>query len=261
VSRREKAERLRELHAGPEPLVLANVWDVAGAAVVAAVPGCRALATSSAAVANALGYSDGEHIPPAEMLDMVARIARAVDLPVTADLEAGYGDAAATAEAAIEAGAAGLNLEDGNGPAGEHIERLYAVRTAGERLGVPLVVNARVDVFLPGGSGDVEEAVERANAYLAAGADCAYPIGVADPRVVSELVRGIRGPVNVHAAPGGPTVAELAALGVRRISVGALLHRASLGAVRAAAEETLGAGTFGWAAGAVTSAELAELLP
>jgi 2-methylisocitrate lyase-like PEP mutase family enzyme len=194
------------------------------------------------------------------MLDMVARIARVVELPVTADLEAGYGDAGATAEAAISAGAVGLNLEDGNGPAEEHVARIRAVRAAGERRGVPLVVNARVDVFLPGGSGDADEAIERANAYLAAGADCAYPIGTAERDVVARLAAGIRGPVNVHAQPGGPTVSELARLGVRRISVGSLLHRAALGAAQAAAEETLGAGTFGWADRAVSSAELAGRL-
>ena len=160
---------------------------------------------------------------------MVARIARAVDLPVTADLEGGYGDAAATAEAAIAAGAVGLNLEDGNGAADEHVARVRAARAAGERLGVPLVVNARVDVFLPGGSGDVGEAVERANAYLAAGADCAYPIGVADPRVVSSSSTGSAAPSTCtrrrRTDRGGA-----AALGVRRISVGALLHRATLAA-------------------------------
>jgi 2-methylisocitrate lyase-like PEP mutase family enzyme len=260
VTPRERAEALRALHGGPEPLVLANVWDVASAVVVAALPGCRAVATTSAGVANALGYPDGERVPAGEMFEVVARIARAVDVPVTADLEAGYGDAAATAEAAVEAGAAGLNLEDGNGPVAEHVERIRDVRAAGDRLGVPLVVNARVDAFLPGGSGDVGEAVERANAYLAAGADCAYPIAVADPDIVTRLVAGIRGPVNVHAAPGGPTVAELAGLGVRRISVGALLHRTSLAAARAAAAETYDAGTFGWAAGAVSGGELNERL-
>jgi 2-methylisocitrate lyase-like PEP mutase family enzyme len=260
VTPRERAERLRALHAGPGPLVLANVWDVASAVVVAAVPGCLAVATSSAGVANSLGYADGEHVPPGEMLEVVTRISRAVQVPVTADLEAGYGDAAATTEAAIGAGAAGLNLEDGNGPVDGHVERIRAARAVCDRLGVPLVVNARVDVFLPGGSGDVGEAVERANAYLAAGADCAYPIGVADPDLVAQLVAGISGPVNVHAVPGGPSVAGLAGLGVRRISVGALLHRASLGAVRAAAAETFGAGTFGWADDAVSGAELNQRL-
>lgn len=240
--------------------MLANVWDVASAVVVASVPGCRAIATSSAGVAAVLGRADGERIPAAEMLDMVGRIAHAVELPVTADLEAGYGDAEATALAAVEAGAVGLNLEDGNGPVREQVKRIRAARTAGERLGVPLVVNARVDVFLTGGSGDVGEAVARANAYLEAGADCAYPIGVTDREVVRRLAAAVRGAVNIHAAPGGPSVAELARLGVRRISVGSLLHRAALGAARDAAGELLGAGTYGWASSAVDSSDLAAAL-
>ena len=144
-------------------------------------------------MATALGYPDGERIPAGEMLELVARIARAVTLPVTADLEAGYGDAEATARAAVEAGAVGLNLEDGNGLVDEHVARVRAAREVGERLGVPLVVNARVDVFLSGGSGDVDEAIERGNAYLDAGADCVYPIGITDRAVVGRLAARIRG--------------------------------------------------------------------
>lgn len=260
MTQRERAERLRALHHGSRPLVLANVWDIPSAVVVAAVPGCRAIATSSAAVANMLGYPDGERIPPGEMLELVGRVAAAVELPVTADLEAGYGDAAATAQAAVEAGAAGLNLEDGNEPVDAHVARVRAARKTAEQLGLPLVLNARVDVFLPGGSGEVDEAVARANAYIAAGADCAYPIGVRDGSIVGRLATEIRGPVNIHAWVGGPSVSELAALGVRRISVGALLHRATLGALRAAATELLGGGTYGWAESAVAPADLAPRL-
>lgn len=256
----ERAERLRALHHADEPLVLPNVWDAASAVLVAAVPGCRAIATSSAGVATALGYPDGERIPAAEMLDMVARIVRVVRLPVTADLEAGYGDVERTVRGAVQAGAAGLNLEDGNGPLGAHVERLRTARATAVELGVPLVLNARVDVFLAGGSGDVREAVERGNAYLDAGADCAYPIGVTDRDVVRRLAEGIRGPVNVHAAADAPSVAELAELGVRRISVGSLLHRAALGAAREAARELLEAGTYEWAREVVSSAELAAPL-
>lgn len=260
MSVREQAERLRALHHADEPLVLANVWDVASAVVVAGVPGCRAVATSSAGVATVLGYPDGERISAVEMLDIVARIARVVEVPVTADLEAGYGDVERTVRGAVQAGAAGLNLEDGNGPIDAHVERLRTARATAEELGVPLVLNARVDVFLPGGSGDVDEAVERGNAYLGAGADCAYPIGVTDREIVRRLVGGIRGPINVHAAVGAPSVAELAALGVRRISVGALLHRAALGAARDGARELLEAGTYGWAERAVSSADVAAPL-
>jgi 2-methylisocitrate lyase-like PEP mutase family enzyme len=157
------------------------------------------------------------------MLDAVARIAAAMELPLTADLEAGYGDPVATAQAAWEAGAVGLNLEDRNDPMREQCERIAAVRAA-----VPeLVVNARTDVFL-GGSGDPDEAVERANAYLAAGADCAFAIGLVDGPTIGRLARAIEGPLNVLATAGSPAVDELARLGVRRISLGSGLHRASL---------------------------------
>jgi 2-methylisocitrate lyase-like PEP mutase family enzyme len=222
--------------------VLANVWDVASARAVAAVPGCRAIATSSAACARSLGWEDGERIPPGEMLAAVARIAAAVELPVTADLEAGYGDAVATARAAWDAGVVGMNLEDGNGHPAEHARRVAAVRGA-----VPeLVLNARTDAFLPGGSGSVEDAVARANAYLRAGADCAFVIGVEDGETIARLAAEIDGPLNVLAGPASPPVAELAALRIRRVSLGSGLHRASLAAARAAVEELYDRGTYGF---------------
>ena len=181
-----------------------------------------------------LGYPDGEQIPAAEMLNMVGRIAAAVEVPVTADLEAGYGDAVATARAAWDAGVVGLNLEDGGGDPAEHADRVSAVRAA-----VPeLVINARVDTT------EVADVVERGNRYLEAGADCVYPIFVA-PEAFPEVVRQIRGPVNVGARPGS-SVAELAALGVRRISVGPRLHRASLAFVESAARQLLERGTLEW---------------
>lgn len=139
--------------------MLPNAWDAESARVLSALPGCRALATSSAACARSLGYDDGEVIPRDEMLACVERIARAVDVPVTADLEAGYGDPAGTAQLAWEAGAAGMNLEDQNRPLDQAVE---AVRAA--RLAAPLVLNARVDAFLPGGSGDLGDAIERGRA-------------------------------------------------------------------------------------------------
>jgi 2-methylisocitrate lyase-like PEP mutase family enzyme len=227
AAQRAKAERLRALHRAPPILVLPNAWDAASAAAFAALDGCRALATSSGAIAAAHGHPDGERIPRDEMLAVVARIASAVDVPVTADLEAGYGDAAGTAEAAIEAGAAGLNLEDGLGPVEEHVERIRAVRAVAGSAGVPLVVNARTDVFLRG-DGNVDEAVRRGNAYLAAGADCVFPIMVTEADAIRRLAAEIRGPVNVLHRPGVPGVAELERLGVARVSVGSGLYRAAL---------------------------------
>lgn len=232
-----KSARLRELHRGSNALVLPNAWDVASARALAALPGCRALATTSGGVARSLGFEDGEQTPPDEMLRSVARIAAAVDLPVSADLEAGYGDPVGTAERAWQAGLAGMNLEDSRGgsllPLDEQAEIVRAVRVA-----VPgLVLNARVDVYVRR-AGGIDEAVERANAYLAAGADCAYPI-LAPHEDVAELVRRIEGPVNAMLRPGGPTAAELERLGVRRITWGAGLASAAVDAAVALAAQSL----------------------
>ena len=207
--------------------MLPNAWDVASARAFAALPGCRALATSSAAVARSLGWEDGEQTPVEEMLRVVERIAAAVDVPVTADLEAGYGDPPRTAAAALAAGAAGMNLEDSRlggapVPVDEQVELVRAVRAAAPEL----VLNARVDVFLAG-AGGVEEAVARGNAYLAAGADCVYPI-LAPLQVVVALTGAIDGPVNVIAEPESPRLDELARLGVTRVTFGSGLARVAL---------------------------------
>lgn len=250
-----RAEELRRLHRGAI-LVLPNVWDVGSALLVAQVPGCRALATTSSGVAASLGYPDGERIPAAEMLEAVARIARAVRLPVTADLEGGYGDAPGTARAAVEAGLAGLNLEDAAGPADDHVERIRAVRA---EVGDELVVNARVDLLLHG-TGDLDDTVERANAYLAAGADCAFPIGVSDAAAIGELAARIDGPLNVLAGAGTPPVAELERLGVARVTFGSGLTRAAYTAAVHAAREALGDGTYRFLDGVVSHGELSQLL-
>ena len=221
-----KAATFRELHLAPPLLVLPNAWDVASAKALAALDGCRALATTSAGVARALGWEDGERAPAAEMLEAARRIAAAVDLPVTADLERGYGDPAGTARAAWEAGLVGINVEDstreGIVPVEEQAAVIREIRAA-----VPeLVINARVDVFLGIGRGDVPEASERANAYLAAGADCAYPI-LAPPDSIAALVHRIDGPVNVLAHKGTPGPAELEELGVARMTWGSGLAAAA----------------------------------
>ena len=250
----QKAAAFRALHAAPPVLVLANAWDVASAVVVASLD-CPAIATSSAGIAGVLGYPDGERIPPGEMLDMVARIAAAVELPVTADLEAGYGDPAATAHAAWEAGAVGLNLEDAAGPADEHVERVRAARAA-----VPaLVINARTDLYLFG-QPDFEETVRRAAAYLEAGADCIFVPGVTDAETIGLLADAIPGPLNVLAMPSTPPVAELERLGVARISVGSGLARAALAWARQAAASMLETGSFEPLDGAIPFADLGELL-
>jgi 2-methylisocitrate lyase-like PEP mutase family enzyme len=214
-----KADTLRRLHLEPPILVLPNAWDVASAKQLAALPGCRALATTSAAVARSIGWEDGERAPVDEMLQVNGRIAAAVDLPVTGDLERGYGDPVGTARRAWDVGLVGINFEDSTG--GEmvaHDEQVAAIRAI--RDAVPgLVLNARVDVFLRD-AGGIDEAVERANAYLAAGADCAYPI-FCPVSAVADLVRLIKGPINVLVIPGMPEPHELQKLGVARVTWGA----------------------------------------
>jgi 2-methylisocitrate lyase-like PEP mutase family enzyme len=220
-----KAAAFRRMHFEPPILVLPNAWDVASATTFARLEGCRALATSSAAVARSLGWEDGEQAPRDVMVEAAGKIARAVDVPVTGDLERGYGDPAGTARAAWEAGLVGMNFEDSNaaGPVSpaEQVDAIAAIRAA-----VPeLVLNARVDVFLEG-SGDLDEAVERANAYLAAGADCAYPI-LCPVGMIADLVRRIDGPINVLAAEGVPAPVDLQALGVARMTWGGGLAAAA----------------------------------
>ncbi|WP_189169108.1 isocitrate lyase/phosphoenolpyruvate mutase family protein [Pilimelia anulata] len=230
------AAALRAAHRPGDPLLLPNVWDVAAARAVAAA-GFPAVATGSAAVAAALGYDDGEDAPAGEMLAAAARIARAVDVPVTVDAERGYGlPPAELAERLLAAGAAGLNLEDSDPatgalvPVAEQAAYLAGLRAA---AGDALVVNARVDVAIreagdPAGRPAV--IAERAAAYLAAGADCVYPIWVADHDEVAALVAGIDGPVNILCRPGSPDPAGLARLGVARVSFGPFLHRRALAA-------------------------------
>jgi len=230
------AERLRAMHAGAQPLILPNVWDPVSARAFADA-GFSALATSSSAVAATLGYRDGQ-TPGAEMFAAVARIARCVSVPVTADVENGYGLPPADLVATLaDCGVAGCNLEDSD-PVSRKLtdpsrqaDFLAAVRSAAGR---DLVINARVDVYVRPAAdpGEVtNSAVARSATYLAAGADCVYPI-LAPPAAIPELVRRIEGPVNVMYRPDGPTLAELAALGVTRITFGGGLHAQSADWVR-----------------------------
>src|SRR5690348_3313805 len=214
----EKANLFRQYHLKPPILVLPNAWDVASAVALAALDGCRALATTSGGVARSLGWEDGEQAPAAEMVQANGRIAAAVDVPVTADLERGYGDPVGTARAAWAAGIVGINFEDSNADGlmaiDEQVAAIRAIREA-----VPeLVLNARVDIYLEQ-AGGVEEAVERANAYLAAGADCTYPI-FCPTEHIADLARRTEGPMNVLVRPGVPEPAELQALGVARMTWG-----------------------------------------
>jgi 2-methylisocitrate lyase-like PEP mutase family enzyme len=261
-TQRDKAETFRALHAGPRILVLPNAWDVASARVIEEA-GFPAIATSSAGVAWALGYPDGERIRREEMLAVVGRIAASVQVPVTADMEAGYG---ATPQAALEtargvlaAGAVGLNLEDGTNEGalldGQlQVERIRAVREAGSAAGVPLVVNARTDAFEVQKWTPAErfaEAVRRAHAYRAAGADCVFVPHVSDGDTIGRLARAIDGPLNVIAGPPAPTIPELERLGVRRASLGPRVVQATLGLIRRIAAELRDRGTYEAMAGLV----------
>ncbi len=233
----EQAQALRQAHAAPEPLVLVNAWDAASARVVAATPGCRAIATASWSIAAAHGLPDGETLTLDAMLRAVNVIARAVELPVTADLERGYGDAGATVAAAVEAGAVGCNLEDGDPdgtltPADDHAARVAAARASTD---VPVVINARTDAFLKGIEDPLDTAVERGKAYLAAGADCIFVPGVRDAETLQALVRRIRGPVSILGGPGTPPLAELARIGIARVSYGPGPMGVAMAALRDAA--------------------------
>jgi 2-methylisocitrate lyase-like PEP mutase family enzyme len=235
----EQAERLRALHHGSEPLILANAWDVASAVAIERA-GSASIATTSSGVAASMGYPDGEVMPVSEMLATVGRIVAAVSVPVTADMEAGYGlEASALVDGLLDAGAVGLNLEDSGG-AGEppglvdldrQVERLAAIRRAAMAVGVPIVINARIDVFLRSSAAPEDllaDAIRRARAYVGAGADCVYPIWLADADAIGRLVREVDAPMNVLLRPGTPSIGALVGLGVRRISVGGGLARHAL---------------------------------
>jgi 2-methylisocitrate lyase-like PEP mutase family enzyme len=269
-----KAEQLRKLHRGPRMLVLPNAWDVISARIVEEL-GFPAIATTSAGIAATLGYPDGQKISREEMLVVVARIAKAVHVPVTADVEAGYGvtidEMTQTVKAVVAAGAVGMNLEDViAGDEGSQVdlalqvEKIRAIRRATESLGVPLVLNARTDIYLiPIGAVETrfDRTVERLRAYREAGADCLFAPGLKNPDTIAKLVRAVNGPLNILLMPGMPTLRELENMGVARASAGSGVMRATLGLTRRIAKEMLEAGTYAsMLEGTVPFAEVNELL-
>lgn len=263
----EKAERLRTLHAGPEVLVLPNAWDAISARIVEA-EGFPVIATTSAGLAAVLGYPDGQKIPRSEMLFLIGKIVQAVNIPVTADIEAGYDDAAQTALDVIASGAVGMNLEDMAGdellPLSAQIEMIGAVRAVCATAGVPLVINARTDIFLAR-HGDaatrLDRSVERLNAFYEAGADCLFAPGVVDRETIGSLTTAVKGPLNILATIGSPSIAEMKSLGVRRVSLGSGPSRVALGALRDFVQTLRDDGTFGGlGTGAVTYQRTQELL-
>ena len=235
-------ERFTALHHGPKLLLLPNAWDAASARVFEEA-GFAAIGTSSAGVAFALGAPDGERISRDEMLGAVRRIAAAVEIPVTADVEAGFGsspeEVAETARAVIDAGAVGMNLEDGAEDKPGYLtevnrqkEIIHAVGEAATATRVPFVLNARTDILLYGiGPAEtrVARSIERLNAYREAGAACLFAPGAKDRETIGQLARGVSGPLNILATVGSPPVAELEELGVARVSLGSGPMRATLG--------------------------------
>ena len=256
-TQRAKAEAFRAMHDRSKILVLPNAWDPMSARVIEEA-GARAIATTSAGVAFSVGYPDGEAMPRDEMIAAIARIARVVTVPLSADIESGFArdarEVAETVRRVIDAGAVGINLEDaihGGPPA------LYDLETAGERVraareaatasGVPLVINARTDVFLLSiGEPDTrfDHAVRRANAYRKAGADCLFVPRIGRPADIERIVSVLKGPLNLLAFPGIPTIAELERLGVARLSVGTWPTLAAMSTARKIAAELLSTGTY-----------------
>ena len=270
---KQKAEAFRTLHHGPNILILPNAWDAASACILEQ-GGFPAIATTSGGIAFSLGYPDKQRVPRAEALAVIARIARAVNIPVSADVESGYGDrpedAAQTAQGVIECGAIGLNLEDANHQEERQLvdlslqlEKIQAVRETASKAGIPLVLNARTDVFLEQvGSPETRygETVRRLSAYRDAGADCVFAPGIADVAIIGRLTKDLRCPINILASPDAPSAPELQKLGIARVSVGSGSMRTSLGQLRRFAEELKTTGTYKNLEGAVPYTELNQLM-
>jgi 2-methylisocitrate lyase-like PEP mutase family enzyme len=256
-TQRAKAEAFRAMHDRSRILVLPNAWDAMSARVIEEA-GARAIATTSAGVAFSVGYPDGEAIPRDEMIAAIARIARVVTIPVSADIESGFAndtrELAETIRRVIDAGAVGINLEDQVHDGTRRlydleiaVERVRAAREAAEATGVPLAINARTDVYLLGvGEPETrfEHAVRRANAYRKAGADCLFVPAVGSRADIERLVPALEGPLNLHSIPGLPPIAELERLGVARVSVGGRLTLGAMSGLKKSVTELLTNGTY-----------------
>ncbi len=242
-----KATTLAQLHSAPEILQLVNVWDVISATTIADIPGTTALATASHSIAASLGYDDGEIIPVEEMIAAVGRIAAATSLPVSADLEAGYGDPEDTVRRAIGVGIVGANIEDQMRPLADGVAQMEAALKAGQGEGIDFVLNARTDAFVKAGNRDraevLADAVERGKAYLAIGATNVFVPGLLDEHAVTTLVEAF-GPqrLSVINVPGSLPPSRLQELGVARISYGPWTQRVALTALANAARELLADG-------------------
>jgi 2-methylisocitrate lyase-like PEP mutase family enzyme len=247
MSTADRAAELRRLHSDPELLVVVNVWDAITATTVANTPGTKALATASHGIAASRGYPDGEVIPRDEMIYEVGLIARQTELPVTADLEAGYGDPGGTISRAIDVGIVGANLEDQLKPLSEAVKAVEAAVAAAEKAGVPFALNARTDAWVRGGDRDpqaiLDDAIERGRAYLEAGATSFFVPGKLSEETIRALVAELgERTVNVIGVPGMPGTQRLAELGVARCSFGPWSQNVALTALAKLAEDAYAGG-------------------
>ncbi|MFD9129191.1 isocitrate lyase/phosphoenolpyruvate mutase family protein [Kitasatospora sp. NPDC059571] len=257
TAQHRNAQLFHSLHDAAAPLALANAWDAASARLVEA-SGARAIATTSAGVAWGLGAADGNHLDRDQAVALIARVVDAVSVPVTADIESGFGatpsEVADTVAQVIAAGAVGINIEDapadgspGLRSADEQAERIAAARRAADEAGVPLYINARIDTYLRAVGTEetrLKETLDRARAYLDAGASGIFVPGVTEPGTVAALADGIPAPVNILAGPGAPSVADLSKLGVARVSLGSSVAEAAYAVVRRVAAELAATGTY-----------------
>ena len=272
-AQKRKAEALLSLHQRGDTLVLLNVWDPIGARILEK-KGYHAVATASAALSASLGYQDGEKIRRSTAIDLIARVARSVAIPVTADIEMGYGKSLAelekTVEQLIESEAVGLNLEDSLKTKGrrtlraleEQCQRIAKVRQVAEGKGVPLVINARVDAYfcLSTKEDATEEAVARAKSYSEAGADCIYPIGPGDEATIRILRGRIKGPINILASPSAAPLSVLRELGVNRVSFGPFVFHSVLRKFVEIAEAVMANADYSIFGEVMTDAQVGEFL-
>jgi len=268
---KKRADAFLAMHRDKDIFVLPNAWDAISAGILVNA-GFDAVATTCGGCAFALGFRDGEDIPRREMAAAVRRIADAVPVPVSADMEAGYGpspeDVAETVRQTIKAGAVGINIEDSDkrNPGrlfdfALAVERIRAARAAAEAAGIPMLINARTDGFHHGNDDAIfADAVRRAHAYLEAGAGCIFVPFVSDAALIGRLAAAIDGPMNVLAGANTPPVPKLRELGVKRVTVGSNITKAALMAVKRAAEELRGPGSFEFARGVYGQPDIHRIL-
>jgi 2-methylisocitrate lyase-like PEP mutase family enzyme len=269
---KRQAEALRAMHRAPPLLLLPNAWDAMSARLFEAA-GFKAIATTSGGVAWALGHADGQHAPWHEVVAATERIVRTVRVPVTADIEAGYGDTpdqvANSIKDIIGAGAVGLNLEDGTSDPKlpvrtleDAVDRIRAAREAARSADVPIVINARIDLYLKHVGDDdsrFADTVRRAKAYMAAGADCIFPFGLGDLKVVGDLIAAVKVPINIVGRAGVPNVKELERIGVARVSTASGPSMAVMSLTQQIAQELHGKGEFDMLRSTLTRPQVQQL--